>query len=422
MVFDVQLTPVAEAYARTNVNSIIFRQSALVSWEDWQFCSFYAPDATITLGKRLLGSSEWEWEHIPHRGNVADSHNVICIGVSHDGLLHLSYDHHNHPLRYRMGTEPGSIRLGPERLMTGAREESVTYPQFVNSPDGRFYYLYRDGRSGNGDLCVNVYDPEHKDWQILQHSLIAGIGQMNAYWWRPSVGFDGSLHLAWCWRRTGDPVTNRDICYAVSRDGGRTWTRSDGSSYSLPITHETAEVIDPVPEGSNLINQCSGTVDSAGRPHFVHFKNDKNGIPQIFHLYYDGSCWRNNAVTNLEKPFEVKWGVPPEQLLRERPICRPDIVVTPRGTACVIYRNAWEDGRVLVSWAMGPDYASWRTSALTDFPVGRWEPSYDPIAWRERNELHLWVQACGEGWPERGANGQPQMAYVAKVGLLESVL
>jgi hypothetical protein len=29
---------------------------------------------------------------------------------------------------------------------------------------------------------------------------------------------------------------------------------------------------------------------------------------------------------------------------------------------------------------------------LTDYSVGEWEPSYDPVLWQRENVLHLFVQ------------------------------
>lgn len=294
--------------------------------------------------------------------------------------------------------------------MTGLREERVTYPQFVGSPDGRFYFFYRDGASGNGDLCVNLYDAASDRWRPLQHSLISGEGKANPYWWRPGIGLDGSLHLAWCWRRSGDASTNRDVCYAVSRDGGETWARTDGSRYALPITADQAEIADPVEEGQNLINQCSSSVDHQGRPHLAHYRNDDNGIPQIYHVCFDGKAWQAHAVTQRTEPFSLSGG----GTLR-LPLSRPDVVVDGGGTAYVVYRDETAGGRVRLSWAPGPAYARWRHRDLTDFSVGMWEPSYDPIAWREQGRLDLWVHACDQGNHETTTGLAAQQAWVVSL-------
>ena len=42
--------------------------------------------------------------------------------------------------------------------------------------------------------------------------------------------------------------TNHDLCYARSLDGGKTWQRSDGTAYQLPITAATAEIAWKIPQ------------------------------------------------------------------------------------------------------------------------------------------------------------------------------
>ena len=172
----------------------------------------------------------------------------MVLGISTDGLVHISYDHHGNPLHYRVSGKPFDIHsFGDAQPMTGQEEEHVTYPQFISAPDGTLYFFYRDGASGNGTLCLNRYNAESKSWTAVQHPLVDGEGKCNPYWWRPSIAADGAIHLAWCWRDTPNAQTNHDLCYSFSKDGGRTWLRSDGKPQQLPITQENAEVIDAIP-------------------------------------------------------------------------------------------------------------------------------------------------------------------------------
>lgn len=403
----VEIVPVAPVYAATSVNAAIFRQSALVSWEAYQYCAFYDEHAQVVVGRRRRDEKEWTFVRLPHFGRVQDAHNVISLGVSPDGRLHLAYDHHNGPLRYRASRHPGDLDFGPEQRMTGRLEEQVTYPQFVSAPGGGFYFLYRDGRSGRGDLCLNRY--EEGTWRALHHPLITGEGKASPYWWRPGVGSDGSLHLAWCWRRTPDASTNFHVCYAVSRDGGETWQRSDGSRYALPITADQAEVADPVPEGANLINQCSAFVDGRGRPHLVHYRNDPGGIPQVFHVVHDGTGWRASAVTARRRSFTLD-GMGSLRL----PLSRPDVAVDREGTAHVIFRDLDAGGRIQI-YSAGAPYRQWRRREVPNLDVGMWEPNYDPVAWREREVLELWVCRCDQGDHETVTRLEAQMAYVVRV-------
>lgn len=408
--------PIGLAYAATQVNATVFRVGALASFGERQYTTYYGPDTGVVVGRRRRDEDRWKLARVDARGNVRDAHNGAVLGVSPDGFVHLAYDHHNGPLRYRVSGRPGAIdAFGPERPMTGRLEARVTYPQFVAAPDGTRFFCYRDGMSGNGRLCLNRYDPETRAWVVVQHPLIdgtsgavAGARTCNPYWWRPAFGPDGALHLAWCWRDTPDGGTNHDICYTRSPDGGRTWLRGDGAAQDLPITPANAEVIDPVPVGANLLNQCSCAVDAAGRPHLAHYQNDSRGIPQYVHLWHDGRRWLRAVVSRRETPFSL---VGTGSLLL--PISRPEIAILPDGTVCLIAR---EEGQARLYHARG-DYSRWASRDLDLGDLGEWEPTYDLGGFARDGRIDLFVLPVRQGDHETATDFPPQGAAVVEVRL-----
>ena len=85
-------------YARTGVNTAIFRGSSLVTSESTQYAAFYDQQGRFVLARRNLGSPRWDTQVTRYTGNVLDVHNVISLGVDGQGVLHAAWDHHNHPL------------------------------------------------------------------------------------------------------------------------------------------------------------------------------------------------------------------------------------------------------------------------------------------------------------------------------------
>lgn len=404
--------PLGRAYAATQVNATVFRVGALASFGGRQYATYYDPDGAIVVAARDWGSEAWDLATLPARGRVRDAHNGVVIGVSPDGFLHLAYDHHGDPLHYRASGRPGDIHtFGSERPMTGRREESVTYPQFVNAPDGTLYFFYRDGRSGDGSLCLNRYDPARRVWRVVRHPLIDGLGRCNPYWWRPSCGPAGDLHLAWCWRDTPDASTNHDLCYARSTDGGLTWRRSDGRPQPLPITPDNAEVIDPLPTGANLINQCSSAVDARGRPHLAHYHNDDAGVPQYTHLWHDGARWRRQTVGRRATPFSLAGG----GSLRI-PIGRPEIAALDDGTVFLVTRDEEMGGGARL-YRAGSPYDRWEALDLDTGDLGNWEPTYDLARLRQTGILSLFLLPVRQGDHETVTDLPPQTAAVLEVSL-----
>jgi len=408
----VQQIPIGLAFANDGVNTSIFRVSALLSAGNRQFTIYYAPDGTVVVGARNLPSGAWDLARQSFKGNVGDAHNDAVLGISSDGLLHISYDHHNNPLHYRVSQKAYDIHsFGDELPMTGQDEDSVTYPQFISGPDGSLYFFYRNGASGNGSMYMNRYDAATKTWQPVQHPLIDGQGQRSPYWWRPSVGTDGTLYIGWCWRDTPDAETNHDLCFACSKDGGRTWLRSDGKPQALPITEGNAEVVDPIPRGSNLINQCSSAVDDQGRFHLVEYFNDAGGIPQYFDEWFDGHAWHKSQISHRTSKFSLS-GAGSLAI----PISRPEVAVSHSGTACVITRDAEVGGGIRLYESSAP-YQQWNPIDLTHENLGNWEPMYDLARLHDSSILSLFVLPVEQGNHERMTNFGPQTAVVVETPL-----
>lgn len=260
-----QSFPIAAGWARTKVNTAIFRRNAICSFGDQQVVAFYDATGKVVLASRRLGTGDWQVKHTELQGRPADAHNGISIAFDGRGVLHVSWDHHSSPLRYCRGKEAGSLELNPPEAMLGRQENRVTYPEFYNLPDGDLLFFYRDGASGAGNLVLNRLDARTGHWRRLHDNLIDGEGTRNAYW-QVAVDRLGGIHLSWVWRETGDVVTNHDIAYAKSPDGGVTWQKTSGEYLAVPVREQTAELAARIPQNSELANQTSMAVDYHGHP------------------------------------------------------------------------------------------------------------------------------------------------------------
>lgn len=152
-----QTIPVAEGWAANSVNTVIFRKNSIASFKGYQFIAFYNEQGYVVLGKRKIGDKNWEIKPTSYSGNVKDAHNNISIILDGEGYIHLAWNQHNNQLNYAKSREPLSLVPGEKLAMTGQDEDNVTYPEFYNMPDGNILFLYRDGRSGKGNLVMNRY-------------------------------------------------------------------------------------------------------------------------------------------------------------------------------------------------------------------------------------------------------------------------
>jgi hypothetical protein len=402
--------PVAEGWARNSINAVSFRKNSLTSFRDTQFVAYYDPEGFMVLGKRRSGQTNWLLKRTPYQGNTSDAHNSISIEVDGNGFLHVAWDHHNNALRYCRSISPGSLELTSKMPMTGDHETKVTYPEFYRFPNGDLLFLYRDGSSGNGNLVVKKYDHTTAQWYLLHQNLIDGEGKRNAYW-QACIDKAGTIHISWVWRESPDVASNHDMCYARSKDGGRTWERSDGEKYVLPVNAATAEYAWRIPESSELINQTSMCTDENGSPVIATYWRDSGtAVPQYHLLYLKKNKWEQMSFQFRKTSFSLS-GAGSKRI----PISRPQVLVKGAGTSAevfLIFRDEERGNRVSVAGIRLSGKKKIRVFDLADEATGSWEPTYDPNLWKEKNILSLFVQNVEQADAEGTSNLPPQMIRV----------
>jgi hypothetical protein len=405
----VTLTTLGDGWAADSVNVTSFRNDPITTAGDQQFAAYYNGDRHVVIAHRKLGESKWDTAVTGFVGNTLDAHNDISMIADGDGYLHLSWDHHNNRLHYARSKMPFSAEMEVVR-MTGQTEGSVTYPQFFAMPDGNLVFMYRDGSSGKGNLVINRYDTKAKKWTQLYANLIGGEGKRNAYW-QACVDPKGAIHVSWVWRESPLVESNHDMCYARSTDGGQTWTKSDGTPYTLPITAENAEIASAIPQHHDLINQTAMCTDSDGRPVIAtYLRPDGEKSVQYVIIRYDGEKWQTMQITHRTGDFSLSGGGS-----KAIPISRPQVFARSaagKTSVWVVYRDIERGSRVSLASCDDLKNPDWKVRDLTDFPVRFWEPSYDHIRWQRDGVLDLFVQMAGQGDGEKLEEIRPQPARV----------
>lgn len=410
-----RVSEIGTGWARTKVNSVIFRRNAVCSHGDRQVAAYYDESGQVILAERRHGESRWRLEPTGLQGRVRDAHNVISLALDGTGLLHLAWDHHGHPLKYCRSVDSDGLKLRPMEGMTGRNEDRVTYPEFYRDPNGDLLFFYRDGGSGNGNLVLNRYRVQTGRWERLQDSLIDGEGQRNAYW-QVCVGAGGVVHLSWVWRETADVVTNHDVAYARSDDGGLTWKKSTGEPYELPIRESTAEYAARIPMNSELANQTSMAEDHLGRPWIATFwRSEPGAVPQYRLVMHDGQRWMTQQVGQRTLDFH-RSGTG----TRRPPISRPLLLMRAwqgRTYAVVLFRDAERGPGITAAYSDDVHRGEWRFAALTEGSVGQADPMVDPVVWADEGRVHLLSQKVGQGDGETQEDIAPQPVRLIEWGI-----
>ncbi len=413
-----QLVKVGDGYSCTSVNTTIFRNNSIVTHNNHQYISYYDAQGWLTIGKRKVGSQKWEIARSQYKGNVRDAHNVISMMIDGKGYIHISFDHHGNKLNYCRSVKPESLILGDKEAMIGDNENDVTYPEFYKLPCGDLLFAYRSGASGRGNLVLNRYILKEKRWVRVQDVLIDGENKRNAYW-QLYVDKSGIIHLSWVWRETWMVETNHDMCYARSKDGGKSWEKSDGSKYQLPINAANAEYAWHIPQNHELINQTSMSADSKGNPYIATYWRDSNdSIPQFRMIWNENGKWHCDIVGKRVTPFSLKGGG-----TKMIPISRPRMVVD-GNRVFYIFRDAERGSKASLAYKkdIHSKEEEWKVIDITDFSLNAWEPSYDSELWKKSRKLHIFIQETKQGDGERTIESDPTDVYVLELNSLKTII
>jgi hypothetical protein len=147
-----------------------------------QIIVYYSPSRKITVKLRTLDQA-WsaEKKELPstegHLFEGWDSHNYVTSYLQDDGTIHVagnmhSYGDHITPIQYYKGSNFNVKEIYQRPVMSGAYEDSVTYPQFYSSATSDApIFEYRVGVSGSGDWYRKRYDLNSKTWYDQGRSI-----------------------------------------------------------------------------------------------------------------------------------------------------------------------------------------------------------------------------------------------------------
>jgi len=396
------------------INGKSFQQDALISYMGYQYLAYYDAQRNVCLSRRKLPAASWEiirFTDYVFQGN--DAHNTISIGICpNDGTIHLAFDHHGHPLHYRVSHEGVVTTPGFQTWDTslfspvlGELEKGmpikITYPRFFQTPDGELQFCYRRGGSGGGDRMLVDYNSGEGKWENTRQ-IDSGEGLFeddmgesssrcsypNGYTYGPNR----KLHATWVWRETpSDP--NHDLVYVYSEDKGRTWLNNEGQKTNGPpgIKSPDIAVVD-IPRSLGLMNTHGQAVDSKGRIHAV-----------IWH------CTEATLRAEGSKPGEHRWGLDSAHRYhhywrdeegswqhRELPWVsgsRPKLFIDKNDNTYLLYEK--EGNLEIAAASPKTGYTDWKVVLLENGPFVN-EMLGDPYRWTQEGILSVLVQDSPE--------------------------
>ncbi len=321
-------------------NFVPYSQNNIVTFDDYQYVVAVDHNRDpILLQRYKLGA--WKTFNLglldgnPFAApNYEDSHNNFVVTVTASGKIMVSGNHHNNVCRCVVSENAHDIESWNRVFYT--QSNAVTYPRLLRYPDGTVQAFWREGSSGNGAYYASIWDDQNnvfnaKRMLIDQASTVTS----NPYEQCIGIGVDGSLHLCWGYRtNSASADTNFGMFYAKSNNKGLSWTSASGAqNFELPLNDVRSERIFNAPPSGGYVNQNGGCCDKDGRYHTVITQYDSNNKTQIVHIWFDGSAWRSDWVTDFDFHYSLTANMVTADL------SRPLVACTRNGKTFVLYHT-----------------------------------------------------------------------------------
>jgi hypothetical protein len=286
----------------------------------------------LMLSRKKTGTNNWVTIQFPEKNTLytgehngvdvtgaGDSHKTAAVGVCPiDGTVHLAYDMHVHPLKYRISNK--NIAFAPDSVFTLEnfsdqrnyfREDlpidNFTYPSFENNDAGELIVEYRLGTSRQGDKYITYYDGSSWSDLIL---LVKGDNedpQFNQYGGL-SYHF-GKMYLGCAVRVYESPITyNQGFYFAeAGQHGDENWKNLKGETFQLPIRGLTRfnnfKVCEPIPPGNDgMTSSPELVVSKNGAVHMV------NRVPDVGFVHYHTTLDSKTMEKASTSPFSLSFG------------------------------------------------------------------------------------------------------------------
>ncbi|MBU1110633.1 BNR-4 repeat-containing protein [Patescibacteria group bacterium] len=341
-----------EAVVHTYLNRADFNMAiatAMIDSEERIFLAYMKNTGAEKGGQAaieiaMLENDQWSYQIIDDE-TLADSHNVASLVVDGENYIHITYDMHDTPWKYKVSACPGTIECGFEDRPSQLPGEMISYPRYWRTPNGDLLHGWRadilnsenwpEGTVEGGERMAAqafaFYDTSQKEWKDAQ--VVGGDGSFNGdeYGWSNGsggvgIGPDGRIHTVWGWikwdefgNQGGSPYVY-DFSYAWKYQDDLIWhNRYDVPYYSLPIGRTEADIIVPK-EDFEKNSLC---------PYVLVDLN--NTVHLIFETGYD----ENTSIYHLKFPYNGDW-TSPEKIMNG---WYPDAAIDQDGTLTVISYN-----------------------------------------------------------------------------------
>lgn len=237
-------------------------------------------------------SGEWAYPVVIGDNPDGDAHRNPTLLIDQDGYLYMFWGAHGHESFISRSVRPHDI--SEWELRSALEEMGATYPQPWMLREGEIFVSYRkapgwrcrtstDGaQSWSDPIDITAFGMPDDARGCAEYSIygstVADEGPyprtMHFAFSRLGAGTAEEMEQKALWAR------RYNLYYTRSEDAGRTWLRSDGSEYDLPIDEEHAELL--YDSGTRGVWIKDIQIDPAGNPLILFLE----GEVETFHAWW----------------------------------------------------------------------------------------------------------------------------------------
>ena len=230
---------------------------------------------------------------------VYDDHGYPVMVADSQGYLHVVYDGHQVPLKYKRSLRPNDASEWTEAELVGERG---TYPHLIVGPNDTLFLFYRE-RGTKYDRWVEVMSTRSGGaWSnpttVLDAQFVKDDPANNwcVYVNKVHLGQDGAIYMIWTWMdESVSPSILMDVGFARSSDYGQTWTMADGTVYSLPILRTGS--YEKIWAGEYASMHATIAASKSGSVVALLFEYDSKWENSKMHQrLWDGASWSSSVV------------------------------------------------------------------------------------------------------------------------------
>ena len=240
-----------------------------------------------------------------------DAHRNPTLLLDSTGHLLVFWGAHGHESHVLRSEKPFDISHWQQ--LPDLPDSHTSYPQPWQLLEDELFVSYRQAPTWEtSSWRFTTSRDGGRSWAAPQELI--NLGECAVY--GVTIAENGSyprrIHMTWSRLGGGTPeeiagkhlwARRYNLYYACSDDGGKTWRRSDGKPYVLPITQDTAEELYNCGQHGVWIKDIQ--LDAQGNPYILFLDAIVETYESTWKLaWHKDGCWHFSAITTSDHMYD----------------------------------------------------------------------------------------------------------------------